>query len=303
MQRLTVPRLARLAAPLLTGLLLTTSCQAVGPAQDDVEVAAAFYPLAFVASQVAGGNAAVTNLTTPGREPHDLEPSIGQVGQIAQADLVVLLSGFQPPVDAAAAQYAEGTVLDVGKVVSLHPLAADASGASQEQTDPHFWLDPLLMADLGDSVAAELSDLDPDKASTYRTNSSHLRSDLEAIDQEFAAGLSHCARQTVVVSHDAFSYLGRYGLDIVSIAGLSPENEPTAGDLARLRDEIASTGVTTVFSEVLASDALARTLADEAGVTTAVLDPIEGLSDTTADQDYFTLMRANLAALRKANQC
>ena len=84
---------------------------------------------------------------------------------------------------AAAAQDAEGTVLDVGKGVSLHPRAADAAGATQEQTDPHFWLDPLLMADLGDAVAAELSDLDPDKGSTYRTNSSHLRSDLEAIDQ------------------------------------------------------------------------------------------------------------------------
>ena len=45
------------------------------------------------------------------------------------------------------------------------------------------------------------------------------------------------------------------------------------------------------------SDALAGDL----GLETAVLDPIEGLSDETADEDYLSLMRENLAALQKAN--
>jgi zinc transport system substrate-binding protein len=62
-------------------------------------------------------------------------------------------------------------------------------------------------------------------------------------------------------------------------------------------------GITTVFTETLASPALARTLADEVGVRTAVLDPIEGLTEATADEDYFSLMTANLAALRRANGC
>ena len=39
------------------------------------------------------------------------------------------------------------------------------------------------------------------------------------------------------------------------------------------------------------------------GITTAVLDPIEGLSDETADEDYLSLMRENLAALEEANGC
>ena len=43
-------------------------------------------------------------------------------------------------------------------------------------------------------------------------------------------------------------------------------------------------------------------LARELGVETAVLDPIEGLAEGSKD-DYITLMRANLDALRKANQC
>jgi zinc transport system substrate-binding protein len=73
--------------------------------------------------------------------------------------------------------------------------------------------------------------------------------------------------------------------------------------LARLGELIRSDGLTTVFSERLASPAMAETLASDLGVRTAVLDPIEGLTDQTADEDYLSLMRANLAALEEANGC
>ena len=106
-----------------------------------------------------------------------------------------------------------------------------------------------------------------------------------------------------MVSHQAFGYLARYGLDFEPIAGLSPDAEATAADLARLQELITEDGVTTVFSERLVSPKMAETLADDLGVSTAVLDPIEGLSDDTADEDYLSLMRENLTALQQANGC
>jgi zinc transport system substrate-binding protein len=106
-----------------------------------------------------------------------------------------------------------------------------------------------------------------------------------------------------VVSHDAFSYLSRFGLRVESIVGLSPDAEPTPADLARLQELIRTEGITTVFSERLVSPRLAQTLADDLGVRTAVLDPIEGLSDQTADDNYVSLMLSNLTALEEANGC
>jgi zinc transport system substrate-binding protein len=107
-----------------------------------------------------------------------------------------------------------------------------------------------------------------------------------------------------VVSHDAFGYLGaRYGLNLHPINGLSPDAEPSPAHLAELADLIESEGVTTVFSETLASPELADSLAGDLGLETAVLDPIEGLTEETEDEDYLSLMRANLAALRTANDC
>jgi zinc transport system substrate-binding protein len=107
----------------------------------------------------------------------------------------------------------------------------------------------------------------------------------------------------MVVSHDAYSYLDRYGVTFAAINSLSPDAEPSPDHLAQLRRLIQEEGVTTVFTEPLSSPATADTLARDAGVRTATLDPIEGLSDTTAHQDYLSLMRRNLAALRKAGGC
>ena len=284
------------------------------------QAVASFYPLAWVTERVAGDAWTVQNLTQPGQEPHDLDLTIAQTAALEDADLVVLAEGFQPAVDGTV----EGTdapVVDAASVVELLPASAEEhEGETEEEhaehggeegeerhdhgdLDPHFWLDPLLVADFADAVADELADVDPDGATTYADNAAALRTELETLDQEFSDGLASCERSTTVVSHDAFGYLARYGLDFEPIAGLSPDAEPTAADLARLQSLISSDGVTTVFSERLVSAKMADTLASDLGITTAVLDPLEGLSDETSGEDYLSLMRENLTALRAANGC
>ena len=247
---------------------------------------AAFYPLAWVTEQVAGDDWEVTNLTPPGGEPHDLELSIAQTADLDEADLVVFERGFQPAVDDAVDTIAEGEILDAAEVVDLRSLDeqhAPRTGTRPTRprrhgdTDPHFWQDPLLMADLADAVADGARRGRRRRAATYRAQRrATLRTELEALDAEFTDGLADCERDTVVVSHDAFGYLERYGLHLEPIAGLSPDAEPTPAALAELEDLIADEGITTVFSERLASPAMAETLASDPGVETAVLDPARG---------------------------
>jgi zinc transport system substrate-binding protein len=281
-----------------------TGCAAFSDAAEtgsEPRVVTAFYPLAYVAERVAGDLATVDNLTRPGTEPHDMELSVQQTALLADADLVIHEADFQPTVDDAVEQNATGDVLEVSEVVELEPVAGDKNGRGD--LDPHFWLDPLRMAALGDAVAERLSEIDPEQADDYAANAGELRADLEDLDGAYADGLSDCERSKVVVSHDAFGYLGKYGLHMEPIAGLSPEAEPTPADIARLQQLIEDEGITTVFSERLASPELTETLAEDVGVDTAVLDPIEGLSDETADEDYLSLMRQNLEALERANGC
>jgi zinc transport system substrate-binding protein len=302
-------------AATLTGCAAFTD-EAPGSA-DGVQVATAFYPLQYVAQRVAGDLATVVNLTQPGSEPHDLELTVAETAAIADADLVIHAADFQPGVDEAIAQNGTGEAIDAAAIVGLEPFdevghehptedqAVEESGEDHEHgdLDPHFWQDPLRMADLGDAVAVELGATDPAHADAYGANAAALRADLESLDESYDQGLAGCGRSTVVVSHDAFGYLEKYGLEMEPIAGLSPDAEPTPADLARLQDLIRREGLTTVFSERLVSPRLSRTLADDLGITTAVLDPVEGLSDETADEDYLSLMRENLRALERANGC
>lgn len=335
MRRLTVPALL-LALPLT---LAAGGCAAfsddagsdgAGSGEGPVKVAAAFYPLAFVAERVGGDDVQVSNLTSPGAEPHDLELTVEETADIEAAQLVLVEHGLQPAVDDAASQLGGDRVLDAADVVELIPASADVVAEEQAEegehsedehsdehadehsegdghdhgdVDPHFWQDPTRMATLTTAVADRLAEIDPDHADDYRANGEALVGDLQDLDAAYTSGLANCQRDTIVVSHDAFSYLGRYGLTVEGIAGLSPDAEPTPADLQRLQGLITSDGITTVFSERLVSPRLAQSLADDLGITTAILDPIEGLSSDTSDEDYLSLMQENLTALEKANGC
>lgn len=275
------------AAPILAGCGGSDAAARSGP-----RVVASFYPLEYVAQRIAGNAADVDGLTTPGGEPHDLELTVRQTAEVAEADVLVYLRGFQPAVDEAVDQAGAEHVVDAGEV-------ADLRG-----TDLHFWTDPSRMARVAETVAKTLTDADPDNAETYERNLAALRRDLETLDAEIEQGLADCARDTVVVSHDAFGYFAAaYGLEMHSINGLSPEAEPSPAHLRELADLIEDEGITTVFSETLASPEMAEALASDLGLQTAVLDPVEGLTDATAEEDYLSLMRANLAAVQKANDC
>lgn len=314
----------RLAAAVCSALLLA-GCSALSDdgTASGRQVATAFYPLQYATERVAGDHFDVVSLTTPGKEPHDLELNVRQTAQVAESRLVVFLSDFQPAVDDAVEHTAEGEVLDAAEVIELRPF--DDHGHEEEhdghdhedggneeegheghdhgEVDTHFWLDPLLMADFADAVADKLADLDEEHAQEYAANAAAFRSELEALDQEYADGLADCERDTVVVNHDAFGYQSRYGLHFEAITGLSPGAEPTAQTRAAIEELIRDEGITTVFAEALGSTKTADNVAADLDIRSDVLDPIEGLSDKTADEDYLSLMRSNLDALKQANGC
>ncbi len=289
-----------LAAPLVAG------CgSGLGADSGKPTVVTSFYPLQYVAEQVAGEHAEVTNLTSPGTEPHDAELNVRQTAEVADADLAVHEKGLQPAVDDAIDQNGPEHVLDVTGAADLEPVAQHEEGADEEHgdTDPHFWLDPARLSDVAAAFEKEMAEIDPDHAAAYRTNLEDLQAELADLDGEFETGLAGCTIDTVVVSHDAFGYLSKYGLRFEAINGLSPDAEPSPAHIAELHDLIESDNITTVFSETLASNQMSQSIARDLGIETAVLDPIEGLGDATGEEDYLSLMRANLAALQEANQC
>jgi zinc transport system substrate-binding protein len=263
-----------------------------GGAKQGKSVVAAFYPLAYAAQRIGGPGFDVQNLTPPGAEPHDLELTPRTVARIENADFVFYLGrGFQPAVSKAVDQ-ASGTTVDLLVGLSLHASTEQEEGLT---ADPHVWLDPVLFGKMARRIGEAL-----------HRPAGQLTADLRKLDGEYRRGLQHCARHEIVTSHAAFGYLAqRYGLKQVPITGLTPESEPSPKQLADVIQLVKRTHATTVFFETLVSPRLADTVAREVGARTAVLDPIEGLTPAEQRQgdNYFALMRRNLANLRNALAC
>jgi zinc transport system substrate-binding protein len=277
---------------IVTTVLLLPACGGGEGAQgggDGTEVVAGFYPLAFAAEEIGRAEVDVVNLTPAGAEPHDVELSVRDVETVGGADLVLYLGGgFQPALEDAV----ESTGVEAADLLEGLDLRGE-DGA----VDPHVWLDPLLFAQVAERVGVELGGEVPAR---------QLASQLRALDDELRAGLARCEQRELVTAHDAFGYLGeRYDLEVIPVTGISPEAEPTPQDLARVSDLVAGRGVTTVFVEPLLSPEIGETVAREAGAEVAVLDPLEGLTEEQLDrgEDYFSVMRANLEALREGLGC
>lgn len=274
---------------------------------DGVAVLASFYPLQYVAQQVGGDLVDVRSLTPPGAEPHDLELSPAQVDEVGRADLVVYLSAFQAAVDEAVDANPPAHVVDAAQDTELHAAEhgeehAEDDGHDHGTLDPHFWLDPTRLPAVADDVAAQLSEVDPDNADAYAANAEAFAQEMADLDQRYVDGLATCESRAIVTTHEAFSYLAeRYDLEQVGISGVDPEGEPSPARLAEVGRVVQDEGVGTIFFETLASPKVAETLADELGVETAVLDPLEGLTDDT--QDYVSVADANLETLRTALVC
>ena len=297
-------------------------------------VMASFYPLKYLAEKVGGEHVSVTSLTPDGAEPHDLELSPKMVDSLSSADAVIYLAGFQSAVDEAIEQQAPKTVIDVSSAAELVEAGSDANHPAEEEAteetqsgetdahdhdheghdhaghdhhhdmsaDPHFWLDPVRMAKAATLVGDKLAEADSAHADTYKANAKALAEELTTLGDTLVTKTSKCQVKTFVTAHTAFGYLAdRTGLTQVGISGLDPESSPSPARLAEIGQIAKEQGVTTIFTEALIDPKVAQTLADDLGITTAVLDPIE--SQTDASKDYTAVMQANIDALTKANNC
>lgn len=303
-----------------------------GPGGERLSLVTSFYPVEFLASRVAGEHAEISTLTSPGVDPHGVELTPRQVAALGSADLVLYSSGMQPAVDQAVRTEAGDRATDLAAHADLMLVGEsaeehhghtdddnDEDGHNDDDShgddhghddhdhgpeDPHFWLDPERYGRVAEVVAAELSSVDPDNAQSYEANLELLLSDLETLDEEFAEGLAGCRSRDLVTTHEAFGYLAhRYDLHQTGITGIAPESEPSPARLAEVTAQVRELDVRAIFAEPVLRDDIAATIANETGTEVLTLDPVEGVTDSSAGTDYLEIMRANLESLREGLGC
>lgn len=269
-----------------------------------LKVVASFYPEYFLASKIGGDKAEVINITPADAEPHDYEPTPQDIAAIEGSHILVLNGGVEAWGESVQKNLdpKKTLVVTVGEGLETQKVIEDGESI----IDPHIWQSPVLVKQMIDRIEQGYAKVDPAHADYYATNAKALKSQLDQLDSEFKTGLATCAKKDIITSHAAFGYLATtYGLNQVSIAGLSPDAEPSPKQLADITDFAKKNNVKYIFFESLVSPKLSETIAKEVGAQTMVLDPIEGLSaeDLASGKDYLTVMRTNLANLRIALEC
>jgi zinc transport system substrate-binding protein len=307
-----------LGIALLTSVVLagcgSTSSQPENNQSSDtpqkINVIATFYPMYDFAKNVAGDHADVTALVPAGVEPHDWEPTAKDIQRIADAQVFVYNGGVEGWVEDAlkSAQNKNLVVVEASKGIELMEGVEEEEeehqeGENQSHLDPHVWLDPVLAQKEVEAIANALEQADPAHKDDYQKNADAYIAKLQSLDKEFSAALSSAKRKDFVTQHAAFGYLAkRYGLTQIPISGLSPEEEPSPSKLVNIVKFVKEHQVKTIFFETLVAPKVAETVAKETGAKTAVLNPIEGLTDEekAKNLDYIGVMKNNLEALKTA---
>jgi len=274
-------------------------------------VTTSFYPIYEFTSRVAGSDISVINISGNNVSPHDYEPSAQDIIRIEKSCLLIFNgAGLDPWAERLTHDLEEKgvSVLELASHVTLLDATGHEEGEEHEHgdKDPHFWVDPVNAKQEVIAIRDALIRIDPEHESGYTQRAADYLEELQALDQDIRDGLSACEKDTIVVSHNAFQYFAqRYGIQTLSLAGLSPTNEPSVQQLTEITDTVRKLGIQYIFFETLVSSRLSDILASEVGATTLVLDPVAGISEAEQARgaSYISVMQKNLSNIQQALQC
>ncbi len=312
-------RAAFLATFLILAAHLLSGCGGNSPGGEKVRVAADIVPLAMICRQVGGEHVEVEVLVPPGSSPHTYELTAGQVGFLAEADLLVVNGlGLVPWAedvhsrvgnpDLVVVEAAEAVPRDELLPASVEEREEGEQGEDREEGrehalyDPHLWLDPLLAGYIVDAVEEGLIRVDPGRAGYYRERAARLRAEMNSLHEEIRRRTASFTRREFISFHASWTYFARrYDLRQAGVIEELPGKEPSAGEIAALVDMAVSRGVGAVFAEVQFSPRVAEAIAEESGgkVRVWVLDPLGDLDDPRKG-DYCSLLRYNLGIMEEA---
>lgn len=279
-----------------------------------IKIAATFYPLAYVAEQIGGNFVEVENITPPGSEPHDFEPTPKDITTIYKSDLFIING---QGVDAWAEKIIPQLIENNTAVIRMDDYITKITAAESDhehdthpeeatEYDPHFWLDPTNVALEADIIADKLIAIDSTHAKEYNHNRELFKKKLAALDANYQTGLATCKSREIVTTHNAFGYLAkRYNLITFYVLGLSSEEDPSPKRIAEIARLAKAKQINYIFFEAAVNEKLSQTIAQEIGAQTLVLHPIESLNkeEIAAHYDYFSIMDQNLRNLKTALLC
>nr|WP_167351743.1 metal ABC transporter substrate-binding protein [Achromobacter piechaudii] len=264
----------------------------VAHAAEPLKVVASFSILGDIVREVGGKDVSLTTLVGPDGDAHEYEPTPGDAKKLSAAQ-VLFVNGLDfetwLPKLTKASGFAGKTVV-ASQGVTPRKFAQAAAGDKHDDhdhehdhdhdhdhgdghhhhgdADPHAWQNLANGVIYARNVADGLAAADPARAEAYRQRAAAYITRLQALDTSTKATFAAIAadRRKVVTSHDAFGYFGdAYGVSFIPAMGVSTDAEPSAGEVARIIEQVKRDKVPAVFVENISSPKLVQQIARETG--------------------------------------
>ena len=154
----------------------------------------------------------------------------------------------------------------------------DDHGHGHGEFDPHIWLDPMNAKIIVKKVTNQLSKLDKENSSTYKSNSKKALKEIDNLVKQVKSDINKDAK--VVVFHDAYQYFEkRFDVNIIGALTVNTDVLPGAEQLAEIREVIDHEQVTCVLSEPQFNPDIVKTIANDTNINMGVLDPLGATLD------------------------
>jgi len=274
-------------------------------------VAVSTFSLFDITKNIAGDTVNIIQILPFGVDVHAYEPNPKQVAKLYDSDLVIY-SGANLEPWCKNFEF-KNKVLNISKLVNLKTLDEEDSDHEEEHhhhgdnaVDPHYWLDIDNMVRAAISISEELINLNPQKKKNYEENKNLYISKIKKLDNEYKKQLSSCSKETILVNHNAYSYLAnRYNFSVEALSGLSPDAMPSAKSMINLIEHIKEHKVKTIFFESFASDKAIKSISNEAKIDVEVLHTLGNITagESHLNLSYEDIMRENLNKISNALEC
>ncbi|MBM7704824.1 metal ABC transporter substrate-binding protein [Metabacillus iocasae] len=293
---------------------------------DKLNIYTTIYPLQDFATKIGGEHVNVESIFPPGVDAHTFEPTSKTMVNLAQADAFIYSGiGLEGFVDNAKKTLVneEVQLVEAAEDIELaqHAENHDAHAHEEENhndhaheeeshdahahgdEDPHVWIDPILSITLAENIKKSLVELKPDAKEDFEKNFEAVKADLLALDQEFKQTIETSSKKEILVAHAAYGYWEkRYGLQQISVAGLSPTNEPSQKQLKEIIKEAQEHQIKYIIFEQNLQPKIAELVQKEIDAEALTLHNLESATkeDVQNNEDYFSIMKKNIETLKKA---
>lgn len=297
-------------------LILSSGCSTVRkplPANSKLIVYTTIYPVYDFTKKIGGERVEVINVIPLSAQSHSFEPSTKMVAELSRAKLLIYNGAGMENFIPKLSQTLQGSgvkLVDTSKGLSLLKNEEEENEEEEHEEgetengeyDPHIWLSPTRAAQQSQAIYQALAELDPSNAAYYLANLQSFQQELKLLDQEYRSVISNSLQKNLIISHAAFAYLANdYGLRQIPLMGVNAEAEPGPATLKEVIQFFEQNKLRYVFWDPLDSPKLVQTLTDATGAIVLPLDSLGAMNEKElqAGQDYLSVMRTNLANLKK----